>query len=291
MQTVADILKKVRILEIKSKRLTTNLFTGEYHSAFKGRGMSFKEVREYAAGDDVRFIDWNVSARFGHTFSKVFEEERDLTVMLLVDISASSLFGTASGTKREKATEIAAVITFSAIYNGDRVGLILYSDKVEKYIPPKKGKDHALRLVREMISATSQKKSTELSKALKYFNSTTKQKSVAFILSDFLDMNYGHILRVAANRHDVVGVKLYDKMDKSLPDVGMLRVEDAETGDAKWVNTSNRFVRHEYEKQFFRVTDYSDQQFKKAGSDLLHVRTDEDYVKILQRFFISRNKK
>jgi uncharacterized protein (DUF58 family) len=291
MQTIADILKKVRILEIKSKRLTTNLFTGEYHSAFKGRGMSFKEVREYAAGDDVRFIDWNVSARFGHPFSKVFEEERDLTVMLLVDISASSLFGTLSGTKREKATEIAAVITFSAIYNGDKVGLILYSDKVEKYIPPKKGKDHALRLVREIVSATSKKKSTELSKALKYFNSTTKQKSIAFILSDFLDMNYGHVLRVAANRHDVVGIKLYDKMDRSLPNVGMLRVEDAESGDAKWINTSNRFVRHEYEKQFFRVTDYSDEQFKKAGSDLLHVRTDEDYVKILQRFFISRNKK
>lgn len=291
MQTVAEILKKVRILEIKSKRLTTNLFTGEYHSAFKGRGMSFKEVREYAAGDDVRFIDWNVSARFGHPFSKVFEEERDLTVMLLVDISASSLFGTMSGTKREKATEIAAVITFSAIYNGDKVGLILYSDKVEKYIPPKKGKDHALRLVREIVSATSQKKRTELSKALKYFNSTTKQKSIAFILSDFLDMNYGHVLRVASNRHDVVGVKLYDKMDRTLPDVGMLRVEDAESGDAKWVNTSNRYVRHEYEKQFFRVTDYSDEQFKKAGSDLLHVRTDEDYVKILQRFFISRNKK
>jgi uncharacterized protein (DUF58 family) len=290
-QTVADILKKVRILEIKSKRLTSNLFTGEYHSAFKGRGMSFKEVREYAAGDDIRFIDWNVSARFGHPFSKVFEEERDLTVMLLVDISASSLFGTISGTKREKATEIAAVIAFSAIYNGDKVGLILYSDKVDKYIPPKKGKDHALLIVRELVSASSHKKSTELSKALRYFNSTTKQKSIAFILSDFLDMNYGHILRVAANRHDVVGVKMYDKMDRTLPQVGMLRVEDAETGDAKWVNTNDRYVRHEYEKQFFRVTEYADEQFKKAGSDLLHVRTDEDYVKILQRFFISRNKK
>src|SRR5205085_150805 len=208
MLTTKEILKKVRLLEIKSKKLTTDLFTGEYHSAFKGKGMSFKEVREYAAGDDIRFIDWNVSARFGHPFSKVFEEERELTVMLLIDVSASSLFGTINGTKKDIATEIAAVIAFSAVNNGDKVGVILYSDKIEK----------------------------------------------------------------------------------TLPKLGMLRIEDSETGQQKWIDTNSSFVRYEYEKEFFRVTDYCIDTFKRAACSLLHVRTDEDYVKVLQRFFISRNK-
>ncbi|HEY6955406.1 MAG TPA: DUF58 domain-containing protein, partial [Flavisolibacter sp.] len=220
MLTTADILKKVRILEIKSKKLATDLFTGEYHSAFKGKGMSFKEVREYAAGDDIRFIDWNVSARFGHPFSKVFEEERELTVMLLVDISASSMFGTVNATKKDIATEIAAVIAFSAVNNGDKVGVILYSDKIEKYIPPKKGKQHALYIVRELLSAQPKNATTQLSAALKYFNNTTRQQSISFILSDFIDANYQDALRISGNKHDVVGVKLYDKMDKTLPRVG-----------------------------------------------------------------------
>jgi uncharacterized protein (DUF58 family) len=290
MLTTADILKKVRILEIKSKKLATDLFTGEYHSAFKGKGMSFKEVREYAAGDDIRFIDWNVSARFGHPFSKVFEEERELTVMLLIDVSASSLFGTINGTKKDIATEIAAVIAFSAVNNGDKVGVILYSDKIEKYIPPKKGKQHALFIVRELLSSQPKNSTTQLSTALKYFNNTTRQKSIAFILSDFIDANYQDALRISGNKHDVVGVKLYDKMDKTLPKVGMLRIEDAETGQQKWVDTNSSFVRYEHEKEFFRVTDYCIETFKRAGCNLLHVRTDEDYVKVLQRFFISRNK-
>ena len=290
MLTTAEILKKVRHLEIKSKKLATDLFTGEYHSAFKGRGMSFKEVREYSAGDDIRFIDWNVSARFGHPFSKVFEEERELTVMLLVDVSASSLFGTVGANKKDIATEIAAVISFSAVNNGDKVGVIFYSDKIEKYIPPKKGKQHALFIVRELLSVQSTKKKTQLSTALRYFNNTTRQKSIAFILSDFLDANYQDALRVSGNKHDIVGIKLYDKMDQKLPKLGMLRIEDAETGKQKWVDTNSNFVRHEYEKEFFKVTDYSNEVFRKAGSDLLHVRTDEDYVKVLQRFFISRNK-
>jgi uncharacterized protein (DUF58 family) len=288
--TTAEILKKVRILEIKSKKLATDLFTGEYHSAFKGRGMSFKEVREYAAGDDIRFIDWNVSARFGHPFSKVFEEERELTVMILVDISASSLFGTLYGSKKDVATEIAAIIAFSAVNNADKVGLILYSDKIEKYIPPKKGKQHALYIVRALLSAEPAKKRTALGKALQYFNNTTKQKSIAFILSDFIDANYNDALRVTGNKHDVIGVKLYDQMDMKLPKAGLLQVEDAETGAQRWVDTNNSFVRYEYEKEFFRVADYCKDAFRKAGSDLLHVRTDEDYVKVLQRFFISRNK-
>lgn len=290
MFTTADILKKVRALEIKSKKITTDLFTGEYHSAFKGKGMSFKEVREYSAGDDIRFIDWNVSARFGHPFSKIFEEERELTVMLLVDISPSSLFGTVHGRKRDIITEIAAVLSFSAVNNADKVGVIFYSDIIEKYIPPKKGRQHALYIVRELLSRESKGRGTAVSKALQYFNNSTRQKSIAFILSDFIDANYEQALRIAGKKHDVTGIKIYDPMDVKLPDAGLLQVKDAETGQTKWVDSSSSFVRYSYEQEFFRVTEYGTQAFKKAGSDLLHVRTDEDYVRILQRFFLSRNR-
>ncbi len=290
MLTTAEILKKVRELEIKSKKITTDLFTGEYHSAFKGKGMSFKEVREYAAGDDIRFIDWNVSARFGHPYSKVFEEERELTVMLLVDISSSSLFGTTYATKRDIITEVAAVLSFSAVNNADKIGVIFYSDIIEAYIPPKKGKQHALYIIRQLLGSEPKGKGTQLSKALRFFTNATRQKSIAFILSDFLDANYEDALRIAGKKHDVIGVKFYDKMDIKLPDSGLLQVEDAETGISKWVDSSNAFVRHRYEQEFFRVTEYSTQVFKKAGCDLLHVKTGEDYVKVLQRFFLSRNK-
>jgi len=288
MLTTTEILKKVRELEIKSKKLTSDLFTGEYHSAFKGKGMSFREVREYAAGDDVRFIDWNVSARFGHPYSKVFEEERELTVMLLIDVSASSLFGTVSATKQEYATEMAAVLAFSVVNNADKIGAILYSDKIEKYIPPKKGKQQALFILRQLLSVAPARKGTALATALRYFNNTTRQKSVAFVLSDFIDAQYQDMLRIAAKKHDVIGIKLYDKMDQQLPNVGLLRIEDAETGAQQWVDTGSRLVRHEYEKEFFRVTDYCNDVFRRSGADLLHIRTDEDYVKVLQRFFISR---
>lgn len=290
MLTTTEIIKKVRELEIRSKKITTDLFTGEYHSAFKGKGMSFKEVREYAAGDDIRFIDWNVSARFGHPYSKVFEEERELTVMLLVDISSSSQFGTTYARKRDIITEIAAVLSFSAINNADKVGVIFYSNIIESYIPPKKGRQHALYIVRQLLSKEPKGTGTEVSKALRFFNNSTRQKSIAFILSDFLDANYEQALRIAAKKHDVIGIKLYDKMDMELPDIGLLQVEDAESGITKWVDSSNAFVRHRYEQEFFRVTEYSTQAFKKAGSDLLHVKTGEDYVKVLQRFFLSRNK-
>ena len=290
MLTTSEILKKVRLLEIKSKKLTSDLFTGEYHSAFKGKGMSFKEVREYAPGDDIRFIDWNVSARFGHPFSKVFEEERELTVMLLVDISGSSLFGTVNGRKRDIATEIAAVLSFSAVNNADKIGVIFYSDKVEAYIPPKKGRQHALYIVRELLSKEPKGKGTQVSTALRFFNNATRQKSIAFILSDFLDANYEQALRIASKKHDVIGIKLYDKMDMQLPDAGMIQVTDAETGFSKWVDTGSSFVRQQYQEEFFRITQFASQTFKKAGSELLHIRTDEDYVKVLQKFFISRNK-
>ena len=290
MLTTAEILKKVRELEIKSKKLTSDLFTGEYHSAFKGKGMSFKEVREYAAGDDIRFIDWNVSARFGHPFSKIFEEERELTVMLLADISASSMFGTVHARKKDIATEIAAVLSFSAVNNGDKIGVIFYSDRVEGYIPPKKGKEHALFIVRNLLSKEPKGKGTAVTTALRYFNNVTRQKSIAFILSDFLDGGYEDPLRIAGKKHDVIGLKLYDRMDMKLPNIGMIQVEDAEDKSTKWVDTSSEFVRYSFEQEFFRVTDYSTQTFKKAGCDLLHIRTDEDYVRILQRFFLSRNR-
>lgn len=290
MLTTAEILKKVRQLEIKSKKLTTDLFTGEYHSAFKGKGMSFKEVREYAPGDDIRFIDWNVSARFGHPYSKLFEEERELTVMLLIDVSASSLFGTINARKKDIITEIAAVLSFSAVNNNDKIGVIFYSDQVELFIPPKKGRQHALFIVRELLTVQSEHKGTGLSQALKRFNRATRQKSIAFVLSDMLDASYEDALRVAGNKHDVIGIKIYDRMDMQLPDAGLLQVKDSETGNTKWVDSSSVAVRQAFQDEFFRVTNYSKDVFSRAGCDLLHVRTDEDYVRVLKRFFLSRNR-
>jgi len=289
MLTTAEILKKVKELEIKSKRITQHLFTGEYHSAFKGRGMSFREVREYTAGDDVRFIDWNVSARFSHPFTKLFEEERELTVMLLVDVSASSLFGTVHARKKDLVTEIGALLTFSAISNNDKVGVIFFSDKVEKYIPPKKGKQHALYIVRELLTAEPKRKGTNLTEAIRFFNNATRQKSISFLLSDFLDERFEDALKVAGRKHDIIGIKVYDKMDMQLPDAGLLQVSDAETGQAKWLDSSDYFIRQQYEKFFFDHSEWCKNIFLKSGSDLLHVRTDEDYVKVLQKFFIGRS--
>ena len=288
MRTREEILKKVREIEIKSKKLAQDIFSGEYHSAFKGRGMSFKEVREYAAGDDIRFIDWNVSARFGHPYSKVFEEERELTVMLLIDISNSSVFGTTYGRKRDVATEIAAVIAFSAVANGDKVGAIFYSNTIEKYIEPKKGRQHALFIVREMLSLEPTGRGTSLNVAIKYFNNAIKRSSIAFVLSDFIDANYEDAMRVAGKKHDVIGIKIYDKMDMELPDAGLVQFIDAETGKANWVDTSSAYVRKKHQEAFFKITTYSAEVFKKSGSDLLHVKTGNNYVHVLQRFFKSR---
>lgn len=286
--SIPEIQKKVKDLEIKSRKLTTHMFTGEYHSAFKGRGMSFREVREYAHGDDVRFIDWNVSARYSHPFTKVFEEERELTVILLVDVSASALFGTTNQRKKDMLTEIGAVLTFSAINNNDKVGVIFFSDKVEQYIPPKKGKQHALYIVRELLTAQPKGKGTNLNEAIKYFNRSSKQKSIAFIMSDFLDDDYEDNLRVIGRRHDVIGLKVYDKMDMQLPDIGMIQVQDLETGKTRWLDTSDKMVQYNYQQHFLEQSSLCKTIFTKAGADLLHIRTDEDYVKILQQFFIKR---
>ena len=264
------------------------MFTGEYHSAFKGRGMSFREVREYAHGDDVRFIDWNVSARYSHPFTKVFEEERELTVILMVDVSASSLFGTTHQRKKDMITEVGAVLTFSAINNNDKVGVIFFSDKVEQYIPPKKGKQHALYIVRELLTARPKGKGTNLNEAMKFFNRSSKQKSIAFIMSDFLTDKYEDNLRVIGNRHDVIGLKVYDKMDMQLPDIGMVQFQDYETGKTKWLDTSNAVVQYNYQQHFLQQSALCKSIFLKAGAELLHLRTDEDYVKILQQFFIKR---
>ena len=288
--TTAEIVKKVKELEIISKKITTHLFTGEYHSAFKGKGMRFREVREYTHGDDVRFIDWNVSARYAHPFTKIFEEERELTVILLVDISASSLFGTVHQTKKDMITEIAAVLTFSAINNNDKVGVIFFSDKIEKYIPPKKGKEHALFIVRELLTATPKRNGTDIREALHFFTRSNNQKSIAFIMSDFLDENYEHSLRVCGKRHDVIGLKVYDKMDSQLPNIGMVKVQDIESRKSQWLNTSDAIVRYKYHQHFIDQSSETKNIFKKAGAQLLHIRTDEDYVKILQKFFKRRKK-
>ena len=288
--TTADIIKKVKELEIISKKITTHLFTGEYHSAFKGKGMRFREVREYYHGDDVRFIDWNVSARYAHPFTKVFEEERELTVILLVDISASSLFGTVHQNKKDLITEIGAVLTFSAINNNDKVGVIFFSDRIEKYIPPKKGKEHALFIVRELLTASPKRSGTNLREALNFFSRSNNQKSIAFIMSDFLDESYEQNLRVLGNRHDVIGLKVYDKMDSQLPDIGMVKVQDMETGKAQWLNTSDAMVRYNYHQNFINQSTETKSIFKKSGAQLLHIRTDEDYVKVLQNFFKRRKK-
>ena len=303
MLTTADILKKVRELDIKSKRLTRHLFTGEYHSAFKGRGMSFREVREYAAGDDIRFIDWNVSARFNHPFSKLFEEERELTVVLMVDVSASSLFGTTHARKKDLITELCAVLAFSAVNNNDKVGVIFFSDKIEGYIPPKKGKEHVLYIVRQLLTIEPKRKGTNLSEAIRFFNSSVRQKAIVFFLSDFLDGSadqringprsepgFEEALKVAGKKHDMIGIKVYDRMDMELPPIGMVEVEDSESGGRNWVDTNDYLVRSNYQQYFFNHTEQCKSIFQKAGCDLLHLRTDEDFVMILKRFFVGRHR-
>ncbi|WP_153799367.1 DUF58 domain-containing protein [Foetidibacter luteolus] len=283
-----SITAKVRELEILSKRLTNHLFTGEYHTAFKGRGMAFKEVREYQPGDDVRFIEWNVSARMGHTYSKLFEEERELSVYLLVDMSASSLFGTYRQTKKDLITEICAVLAFSAISNNDKAGLIFFSNKIEKYIPAKKGRDHVLYMVREMLSFQPHSAQTDIVKALQFLNNTTRHKSIVFILSDFADAGYSDILKVAAKRHDVIGIQVYDRRDEHLPKAGLMQIRDAETGQVKWLNTNDTFTRVNYNRQFLKILEDAKQTFRSAGADLIQLPTGEDYVKALKDFFIRR---
>jgi len=287
--TTAEILKKVKRIEIKTKGLSNHIFAGEYHSTFKGRGMSFSEVREYMPGDDVKFIDWNVTARFSHPFVKVFEEERELIVMLLVDISSSSLFGTQKQLKRDLITELGAVLTFSATTNNDKVGVIFFSDKVEKYIPPKKGKGHILRIIRELIALEPKdKEGTDVRVALEFLNSVLKKRSITFLLSDFVSKPYDQALQIAARKHDLLGIHIYDKYDKEMPAAGLVQVVDAESGQMFWLDTDDKKVKTQYGKAFEDKNKYCIQSFRKSGASLLHVRTDDDYVKILQTYFKGR---
>lgn len=284
--TTAEILKKVRRIEIKTRGLSNHIFAGEYHSTFKGRGMSFSEVREYTPGDDVKFIDWNVTARFSHPYVKVFEEERELIVMLLVDISSSSLFGTQLRLKRELITELSAVLAFSASTNNDKVGVIFFSDKVEQFIPPKKGKGHILRIIRELVALEpSHTGATDVSVALEFLNNVIKKKTITFLMSDFVSKPYEQALPLAARRHDLVGIHVYDKHDRELPAAGLVEVMDAETGRKFWVDTDNKKTRIQYTAAFEERHKYCTQVFRKSGATLLQMRTDEDYVKVLQGYF------
>jgi uncharacterized protein (DUF58 family) len=289
MLTTAEILKRVRRIEIKSKGLSNHIFAGEYHSTFKGRGMSFSEVREYTPGDDVKLIDWNVTARFSHPFIKIFEEERELTVMLLVDVSASSLFGTQQRTKRELITELSAVVAFSATTNNDKVGVIFFSDKIEKFIPPKKGRSHILRIIRELITIEPKQGSgTNIGIALDYLNNVLKKRTIAFLLSDFISQQYQNGLQLAARKHDLVGIHVYDKYDKELPSAGLVQLMDAETRRMRWIDTDDKGAKRLYGEVFDTYRKYCKQSFQKSGASLLSVRTDEDYVRVLQGFFKGR---
>lgn len=289
MLTTSEILKRVRRIEIKTKGLSNHIFAGEYHSAFKGRGMSFSEVREYQHGDDVKAIDWNVTARLRTPYVKVFEEERELIVMLLVDISGSSLFGTQERLKRELITEISAVIAFSAATNNDKVGVIFFSDKVEKFIPPKKGRSHILRIIRELIALEpEQTGGTNIAAALEFLTHIQKKKAITFAISDFVSEQYEKPLQLAARKHDLVGIQVYDKHDRELPDVGLIQVADAETGQMVWLDSSDNSVRANYMHRFEQHKKYCQQSFRKSGASLLSIRTNEDYVKALQGFFKTR---
>ena len=291
----SELLKKVRKIEIETRGLSDQVFSGEYHSAFKGKGMTFSEVREYQFGEDIRAIDWNVTARFSSPYVKVFEEERELTVMLLVDVSASREFGSTMQFKQELATELSAVLAFSAIQNNDKIGIIFFSDQIEKFIPPKKGRGHILRIIRELLNIEPQSRKTDVSNALKYFTNVIKKKSIAFLISDFLDPNFSsdsssgeEALKIANKKHDVVALRLYDQREVQLPSVGLVKMKDAETGQFKWVDTSSRKVRNYYD-QWNRINDANLAKiFKRCGVDSTQIKTDESYVKPLMNLFKRR---
>ena len=283
-----DLLKKVRKIEIKTRRLSNNIFGGEYHSAFKGRGMTFSEVRNYQFGDDVRTIDWNVTARYNEPFVKVFEEERELTLMLLVDVSGSELFGTDNVLKKNIVTEISATLAFSALQNNDKVGLILFSDSVELYIPPSKGKIHVLRIIRELIEFKPSSKKTDIAEALQFLIGVIKKKSIAFILSDFISKSYEKTLKICANKHDVTVIRIYDKMDESIPNMGIVPMFDQETEEVKLIDTSSSFLRKRYESYNTTNSTRFNQIFSKNGAGTLNCRTDESYVKKLLSYFKKR---
>ncbi|MFK5854944.1 MAG: DUF58 domain-containing protein [Bacteroidota bacterium] len=283
-----DIFKKVRKIEIKTRGLSNQIFSGEYHSVFKGRGMAFSEVREYQFGDDIRNIDWNVTARFNHPFIKIFEEERELTVMLLIDVSGSNNFGTQGQLKQDIVTEIAAVLSFSAIQNNDKVGVIFFSDIIEKFIPPKKGTSHILRIIRELIDFKSENNGTNVAEALRYLTNAIKKKSTAFIISDFMDEGFDKAIQIANYKHDLIAIRVTDKREKEIPNVGMVRMLDAETGITKWIDTSSSKVRKLYAKRTFEKAAQLDKTFARFGVDMAKVYTGEDYVKPLMNLFKKR---
>lgn len=284
-----ELLKKVREIEIKTRSLTKQVFSGEYHSAFKGRGMAFSEVKNYQFGDDVRNIDWNVTARFNEPFVKVFEEERELSVFLLIDISGSSSFGTVERSKKELMLEIAAVLAFSAVTNNDKVGAIFVSDQMEKYIPPKKGRSHALMILRELIDIKPKGKGTNLNEGLKYFRNVVKKRSICFVISDFYDDNdFIDGLKIANNKHDMVALRVFDPSEKELPNLGLIKMFDAEKNTVKWVNSSSSWVRNKYKRKYERFEEQLNSEFRKSGVDFATLATNGKYLAALNQLFLSR---
>jgi len=293
-----ELLKKVRKIEIKTRGLSNQIFSGEYHSAFKGRGMAFSEVREYQPGDDIRAIDWNVTARFNSPFIKIFEEERELTVMLLADVSASENFGTQKQLKKDLLTEICAVLAFSAIQNNDKIGVILFSDKIEKFIPPKKGKSHILRIIRELISFTPQSPGTDIDLSLRYLTNAIKKKAIVFLISDFIDEKFlnehkrgNDSLRIANKKHDVVALRISDRRESELPNIGLIRIKDAETGKLKWIDTSNSKIRQHYFSTSAKRDMRLKEIFNRSGIDTATIGTSESYIKPLMNLFKKRESK
>lgn len=287
-----ELLRKVRKIEIKTRGLSQNIFAGEYHSAFKGRGMIFSEVREYQYGDDIRDIDWNVTARHNKLYVKVYEEEREMTVMLLVDLSASRLFGAVGQDKREIMAEIAATLSFSAIQNNDKIGVIFFTDKIEKFIPPKKGKKHILFIIRELLNYEPENKGTDIGQALRFFTDAMKKRCTAFLMSDFItEQDFTKELSIASNRHDLIAVQVYDKRDAKLPDVGFMRVKDLETGKDRWIDTSSKNTRSTYDKWWYECQQKNQVALNRFKIDLASIPTDEDYVKVLMWLFKRRGVK
>jgi len=283
-----ELLKKVRKIEIKTRRLSDHIFGGEYHSTFKGRGMTFSEVRQYQFGDDVRSIDWNVTARYNEPYVKVFEEERELTMMLMVDVSGSELFGTSNQFKKEIITEISATLAFSALQNNDKAGLILFSDEVELFIPPKKGKSHVLRIIRELLEFKPSSNKTDIAGALKYLTNVMKKKAIVFVLSDFIADDYERTMKIIGNKHDVTGIRVYDEREESIPNLGMVQMQDFETGKIQLVNTQSKSVRNSYAQYHRDKVAYFKDTFTKSGSGVLDCRVDESYVKKLLGYFKRR---
>ena len=285
----AELFKKVRKIEIKTRGLSNQIFSGQYHSVFKGRGMAFSEVREYQPGDDIRSIDWNVTARFNHPYVKIYDEERELTVMLLIDVSASNQFGTQKTLKKDVITEIAAVLAFSAIQNNDKVGVIFFSKTVEKFIPPKKGTSHILRIIRELIEFRPQQQGTNITEPLRYLTNAIKKRCTAFLMSDFLDKGFEDAIKIANKKHDLIAVSIYDEREIELPDVGFIRALDAEANKHIWIDSSDRKVRRQYNNWYIAHKSYTDETFLRSGVDVVKIATNHDYIKPLMGLFRKRS--